>query len=208
MIRAMNKHHATRQKLLDTALELIWTSSYGNVTVDDICKAGGISKSSFYHFFKSKSDLALAAYREHWEQAFPEYNRVFSILVAPLDRLANYCAFIKQDMQRWIDRTGKFPGCPYSLIGMELSTIDETVREEVQIMFSRIVRYLEQTIRDAQREGAIDSQLDPKQTAEDIYSYILGLLLQAKVQNNAALLNRMESTILAMLGTKMTAHAR
>jgi TetR/AcrR family transcriptional repressor of nem operon len=195
----MNKHHATRQKLLDTALELIWTSSYGNVTVDDICQAGKISKSSFYHFFKSKSELALAAYQEHWQQAYPEYNRVFSTLVSPRDRIANYCAFIKQDMQQWVEKTGKFPGCPYSLLGMELSTIDETIRAEVQVMFGRIVRYWQQTILDAQREGSAPASLDPKRTAENVYAYILGLLLQAKVQNNPGLLDQMEPTILALL---------
>jgi TetR/AcrR family transcriptional repressor of nem operon len=83
---------------------------------------------------------------------------------------------------------------------MELSTIDETIRAEVQVMFSRIVRYWEQTILDAQREGSAPASLDPKQTAENVYAYILGLLLQAKVQNNPALLDQMEPTLLAMLG--------
>ncbi len=199
----MNKRHATRQKLLDTALDLIWSSSYGNVTVDDICKAGGISKSSFYHFFNGKSDLALAAYQEHWEHAYPDFNRVFSALVPPLDRLANYCAFIKQGMQAWTDRTGKCPGCPYSLIGMELSTIDEDIRQQVQTMFGRMTRFIEQALRDAQHDGLIERSLNPHQTAEDLYAYILGLLLQAKVQNNPALLDRMEPMLMTMIGAKL-----
>ena len=33
--------HDTKQTLIDTALELIWKSSYGSVSVDDICKAAG-----------------------------------------------------------------------------------------------------------------------------------------------------------------------
>ncbi|MBW4552427.1 MAG: TetR/AcrR family transcriptional regulator [Aphanocapsa sp. GSE-SYN-MK-11-07L] len=199
----MNKCHATRQKLLDTALELIWSSSYGNVTVDDICKAGGISKSSFYHFFKGKSGLALAVYREQWEQSFPNYNRIFSAMVAPLARLSNFCAYIRAGIEESTERLGKCPGCPYSLIGMELSTIDEEIRLQVQTAFGRMVRYLEQTLRDAQHEGLIDPTLDPHQTAEDLYAYILGVLLQAKVQNDVTVLDRIEPRLMAMIGAKV-----
>jgi TetR/AcrR family transcriptional regulator, transcriptional repressor for nem operon len=198
----MDKQHTTRQKLLDTALNLIWSSSYGNVTVDDICKAGGISKSSFYHFFKSKSELAVAAYQSHWEKAASDYNRIFSALVSPLDRLRNYCAYIEYNMQQGIKKTNKMPGCPYSLVGAELSLIDEAMRQQVETMFGGIVRFIEQALRDAQHEGSIDPSIDPHTMAEDLYSFILGLLLQAKVRNDANLLHRLEPTIMAMIGAK------
>jgi TetR/AcrR family transcriptional regulator, transcriptional repressor for nem operon len=201
----MDKQHSTRQKLLDTALNLIWSSSYGNVTVDDICKAGGISKSSFYHFFKSKSDLAVAAYQSHWENAAADYNRIFSALVSPLDRLRNYCAYVEHNMQQEIEKTGKFPGCPYSLVGAELSLTDEAMRQQVQAMFGGIIRFIEQALRDAQHEGTIDRSIDPQTMAEDLYSYVLGLLLQAKVRNDAVLLHRLEPTVMAMIGTKSSA---
>jgi TetR/AcrR family transcriptional regulator, transcriptional repressor for nem operon len=203
----MDKHHTTRQKLLDTAINLIWSSSYGNVTVDDICKAGGISKSSFYHFFKSKSELAVAAYQSHWEKAAADYNCIFSTLVAPLDRLRNYCAYVEHNMQQEIEKTGKMPGCPYSLVGAELSLVDETMRQQVQKMFGGIVRFIEQALRDAQHEGSIDPSLDPHTMAEDLYSFILGLLLQAKVRNDANLLHRLEPTIMAMICSKASAPA-
>jgi TetR/AcrR family transcriptional repressor of nem operon len=195
----MDKQHTTRQKLLDTALNLIWSSSYGNVTVDDICKAGGISKSSFYHFFKSKSELAVTAYQSHWEKSASDYNRIFSALVLPLDRLRNYCTYVEHNMQQGIENIGKMPGCPYSLVGAELSLIDETMRQQVETMFGGIVRFIEQALRDAQYEGSIDPSIDPQTMAEDLYSFILGLLLQAKVRNDANLLHRLEPTIMAMI---------
>jgi TetR/AcrR family transcriptional regulator, transcriptional repressor for nem operon len=198
----MDKQPTTRQKLLDTALNLIWSSSYGNVTVDDICKAGGISKSSFYHFFKSKSELAVAAYQSHWENAAADYNRIFSTLVAPLDRLRNYCAYVEHNMEQGIEKTGKMPGCPYSLVGAELSLVDETMRQQVQKMFGGVVRFIEQALRDAQHEGSIDPSFDPHTMAEDLYSFILGLLLQAKVRNDVKLLHRLEPTIMAMIGAR------
>ncbi|BDA70531.1 transcriptional regulatory protein TetR family [Calothrix sp. PCC 7716] len=198
----MNKQHATRQRLLDIALKLIWASSYGNVTVDDICKAGKISKSSFYHFFKNKSELAVAAYEAHWQKIAPEYNRMFSALLPPLERLANFCAYVENGMRSLADETGKVPGCPYMLAGAELSLIDEDMRLQIQRLFGRITRYIEQALRDAKHEGLIDSNIDPRAMAEDLYAFALGLQLQAKVRNEPELLRRLETTMLIMIGAK------
>ena len=51
----------TRGKLLDAALTVIRTKGYTATTVDDICVAAGVTKGSFFHYFKSKEDLALAS---------------------------------------------------------------------------------------------------------------------------------------------------
>src|SRR5450755_2481076 len=55
------KRTDTKIRLLDAALRTIRTKGYGASTVDDICHAAGVSKGSFFHYFTSKEDLALAA---------------------------------------------------------------------------------------------------------------------------------------------------
>lgn len=47
----------TKQKLLKTSLDLVNKYGYDNVTVDDICSACDVSKGTFYHHFKSKSEV-------------------------------------------------------------------------------------------------------------------------------------------------------
>src|SRR5450755_2427776 len=54
------KRTDTKIKLLNAALRTIRTKGYGASTVDDICHAAGVSKGSFFHYFTSKEDLALA----------------------------------------------------------------------------------------------------------------------------------------------------
>jgi TetR/AcrR family transcriptional repressor of nem operon len=63
----------TKQKLIDTALELILKSSYGSVSVHDICKAADVKKGRFYDFFPSKVDLAIAAMEESYKSLKPLY---------------------------------------------------------------------------------------------------------------------------------------
>ncbi len=55
----------TRTKLLDAAMTVIRAQGYAATTVDDICQAAGVTKGSFFHYFKSKEELAVAA-AEHF----------------------------------------------------------------------------------------------------------------------------------------------
>ena len=64
---------SSRQKLLNAALHVIREQGYAGTTVDDLCAAAGVTKGSFFHHFKSKDDLALAAiayWREMTEGLF------------------------------------------------------------------------------------------------------------------------------------------
>ena len=74
----MKKMSETKEKLLQVGFDLIWDSSYGSVSVDDICKRAGINKGSFYHFFPSKADLVVEAYDAYWQQKRPDMDRIFS----------------------------------------------------------------------------------------------------------------------------------
>jgi len=47
----------TKTKIYNTSVILINERGYEHVTVDDICKACGISKGAFYHHFHSKLDI-------------------------------------------------------------------------------------------------------------------------------------------------------
>lgn len=51
----------SRQRFLDAAVRLIRARGYEAATIDDLCREAGLTKGSFFHHFRSKEDLALAA---------------------------------------------------------------------------------------------------------------------------------------------------
>ncbi len=50
-----------RDRLLDAALTILRTRGYAATTVDEICAAAGVTKGAFFHHFRSKEDLGIAA---------------------------------------------------------------------------------------------------------------------------------------------------
>src|ERR1700744_5234043 len=92
----MGRTSDSRQRLMDAAHELIWNYSYGAVTIDAICERAGVKKGSFYYFFDSKSDLAIAAIEAWWDIRHALIRELFRAEVPPLERIRRYLDFVAQ----------------------------------------------------------------------------------------------------------------
>lgn len=202
----MAKPTDTREKLLQVAFDLIWNQSYGSVSVDHICERARVNKGSFYHFFNSKSELAVEAYEENWREKQPELDRIFSPQNPPLERLSLWCQYIRTRQKQKAEKYGHVCGCPYASLGTELATQDEKIRAKSQEIMDRTIRYLESALRDAGREGMVSLD-DPgiNAGAKRIYATTLGALLYAKVHNDLTILEELELTILNMVGVRKLA---
>src|ERR1700749_4379812 len=110
----MGRTSDAKERLLRVAFDLIWQQSYGSVSVDDICNRAKVKKGSFYHFFPSKSDLAVMAYEEPRQKSRPYYDRTFSPLVPPLERLENYCKHLYESQREKQQKSGRVLGCPFT----------------------------------------------------------------------------------------------
>jgi TetR/AcrR family transcriptional regulator, transcriptional repressor for nem operon len=200
----MGRTSDARERLLQVAFDLIWQQSYGSVSVDNICDRACVKKGSFYYFFPSKSDLAVAAYEEHWQQRRPVYDRVFSPLVPPLERIENYCQTIYENQREKQKKAGRVLGCPFASVACELSTQDERIRQKSQEIFDRSCKYVEAALTDAHKAGLIDTK-DTAGKARAICAFIIGMLLQAKVQNDVEMLKGLAPNVMQLIGVPVSA---
>jgi TetR/AcrR family transcriptional repressor of nem operon len=194
----------TKQKLLNTALELVWENSYGSVSVDDICNRAGVNKGSFYYAFKSKSDLAAAAYEDHWNKKRAFMDGLFSSQIPPLERIEKYCDRIVQDQRAKYEKFGKMCGCPYASIGSELSTQDEQIRRKAHELSERTMRYLASALRDADTEGSVHVK-DPVELARQVFCFANGLVAHAKIENEPNVLKCLKDGVFRLIGASRVA---
>src|SRR5689334_10368230 len=90
----MGRVSDAKERLMEAVRQLIWAGSYGSTTIDQICEKAGVKKGSFYYFFDSKCDLAVAALDEEWQlRRRPELDAIFSPTISPLERLKKYCEY-------------------------------------------------------------------------------------------------------------------
>ena len=197
----MKPESATKTKLLNVAVQMIWESSYGSVSVDDICQRAEIKKGSFYHAFKSKSDLAIAALEHYWDGKRALLDGIFSVQTPPLQRIEAYCDIIVKDQLEKYASFGKLLGCPFCSIGCELSTQDENIRRKIEELNARSMRYIEPTLRELMESGQIPPG-DPKEVSQEFYSYLSGVLLQAKIENNPELVRRLQRGVFHLLNLR------
>src|SRR5207247_10275430 len=117
-----------------------------------------VKKGSFYYFFKSKSELAVAALEKLWRDDWkPRMDELFSPSVDPLARLTSYLEIIYPRAQETFKKTGKVLGCPACSVGSEVSQQEAEVNAKAREIISRKRRYYESAIRDAMADGSIES---------------------------------------------------
>lgn len=201
----MGRTSDTREKLLQAALDLIWSSSFGSVSVDQICERAQVKKGSFYHFFPSKTDLAVAAYEEAWRNhAEPFFASVFRPDVPGLQRITRWCEEIYRLQKESYAATGHVPGCPFSSIASEMATQDERLRRTAEEILEREHAHFERALRDAIDAGAIRPG-DPAAIARMLGTFLLGATLQAKVHNDPELLRSLGTQACELLGATVPA---
>jgi TetR/AcrR family transcriptional repressor of nem operon len=188
-----------REKLTEAAMELIWASGYGATSVDDICAKADVRKGSFYHFFKSKAELEVAALEEHWQRNKQRWNDLFSPSIPPLERFEGYFDYVIRKQAELQKEAGYVLGCPFCSVGSEICTQEVDIREKAQEIMDRYVKYFESAIRDAHAQGVIVAP-DANVRAKMLFAYVQGTMTQARIANSLEPLRQLRAGGMGLLG--------
>ncbi len=180
MTIAMN----TRDRILDAAKSRFHSRSYADVGIKEICDTALIQKGSFYHFFPSKRDLALAVIDEfasEWADGFVA--EAFDPALPPMERIS-YMIDAAYYWQKSVkEKHGKIPGCLFGNLVLEVSTKDDILRARLNAVFEVSKSRFKEALEEAVKLNAIEP-LNTDLTAEAMLAYLEGMILFAKAQND------------------------
>lgn len=172
-----------RQKLLDAALSLIRTKGYTSTTVDDLCDKAGVTKGAFFHHFKSKEALGIAAagYWSEMTDAFFE-GAPYHKHKDPLDRVLGYIDFRKAIL------TGKVPEFT-CLVGTMVQEVYETcpaIRKACDASITAHAAKVEADIVEAIKRHGVRGKWTARSLALHTQAVLQGAFVLAKTKRDAA----------------------
>ena len=197
----MGRVSNAKDRLMKAVGELIWTGSYGSTTIDQICEKAGVKKGSFYYFFDSKADLAVAGIDAEWQKRRAELDALFSPTVPPIERLRKYCEYAYRLQSEIKAQCGCVLGCPLFCLGSEVSTQEHRLQKKIKEILDQKRKYLESAIRDAHATKLIHAP-DPASKARMLYAYYQGLLTEARIQNDLGIFQEAIQGTYELLGAK------
>ncbi|MDX2506994.1 MAG: TetR/AcrR family transcriptional regulator [Gammaproteobacteria bacterium] len=199
----MSKGYETKQRLLDSAQQLMYSRSYSDVGVQEICKDAKVQKGSFYHFFTSKSALTVEVLEQLKMQMIESILLpAFAKDLTPAKRFERFIEYAYQYQVQLKAEYGYVLGCPMGNIALEMSTQDEEIRKKVEILFESIFYVFVDVLDDARLAGEIDADADTTELAQAALAYGEGVLLLAKTKNDPEVVKRLLPHVARLIGLK------
>jgi TetR/AcrR family transcriptional repressor of nem operon len=173
-----------RQKLLDSALSLIRRQGYSSTSVDELCTEAGVTKGAFFHHFKSKDALAVAA-ANHWSErtailfeTAPSHRHS-----DPLDRVLGYLDFRKSILKGEI---AEFT-CLVGTMVQEIYGTNPDIREACEASISGHAATIEADIAAAMKRYRIRAPWTAESLALHTQAVLQGAFILAKAKGGATI---------------------
>jgi TetR/AcrR family transcriptional repressor of nem operon len=172
-----------KSKLLDAALSLIRERGYTATTVDELCAAAGVTKGAFFHHFKSKDELGIAA-AQHWSATTGAFfaNAPYHNLNDPFERLIGYIDFRKDIIEGDI---AQFT-CLVGTMTQEIYGSNPDIRDACAASILSHAATLEPDIEAAMRGRGVDGDFTPASLAAHTQAVLQGAFILAKATGDGA----------------------
>ena len=172
----------SRLKLLEAATDVVRAKGYAATTVDDLCAAAGVTKGSFFHHFKSKEEMVLAAVA-HWGSWTDEVfaSAPYASAADPRDRVFGYLDF-RRDL---LDHTVPQFTCLMGTLVQETYDTHPAVRAACDRGMSTHVANLTRDIEAARLRHAPDAAWSACSVGYFIQAVLQGSFIFAKAKQDA-----------------------
>ena len=177
---------------LERAMQAFWAKGYKATSLDDLCGATGLSRSSLYSAFGGKRALLHQSLARYEEQGVA---RIAAALARPLPIRDAIADFVGELIDRIIAGPGR-AGCFIGNCAAELAGQDRATTARVRMSLARIEATFRDALARAQQRGEIAATADVESLARFLVSSIQGLRLMGKANPDRAALNDIAAVML------------
>lgn len=186
----------TKQMIIEIGAQIIHQKGYHHTGIQEVIKAAGIPKGSFYFYFASKEDFGLQVIdyfnNKHRDMVLPIIGDTSLSPIKRLEKLFDW--FIHRFIE--MDYTC---GCPIGNLSQEMGDLSPAFRNKLKESIDRMVQVIEGLLQEGQEKGEVPGDLDLEEAANFIVSGWHGALIRMKIVKNTEPLENHKRFILHTL---------
>jgi len=168
----------TKQKIIQAGAQIIHRKGYNHTGIQEVLKAAGVPKGSFYFYFKNKEDFGLHVIDFFNNMLLEMVEPVISNKsISPVQRLENlFDMFI--EMFKTLDYTC---GCPIGNLSQEMGDLSPAFSAKLTESVKLMVQMYKDILDEAKGKGQINKRINTRETADFIVSSWHGSLIRMKI---------------------------
>jgi TetR/AcrR family transcriptional regulator, transcriptional repressor for nem operon len=189
---------ASRERIVERAAELFAERGIAGTSLDEVLAAAGAGKGQFYHYFRSRDELAAAAVGQRCAQAVAGLAQALggvSSLAGLEQALAGFIAGFEQ--------LG-LPGCPIGTLATEVAGRNEAARLQAAAGFDAWERLLADALARMRQRGELRADAQPAVLATGLLASIEGGMVLSQTRKDPASLRIAVNAGLAQVRTYLS----
>jgi TetR/AcrR family transcriptional regulator, transcriptional repressor for nem operon len=171
---------ASRERIVERAAELFAERGIAATTVDEVLAAAGAGKGQFYHYFRSRDELAAAAVGHRCAQVVAGLAQALggvSSLAGLEQALAGFIAGFEQM---------GLPGCPIGTLATEVAGRNEDARLQAAAGFDAWERLLAGALERMRQRGELRADAESALLAAGLLASIEGGMVLSQARKDIA----------------------
>jgi TetR/AcrR family transcriptional repressor of nem operon len=178
----MQQGENSRAALVEHGTQLMLRSGYAATGLNELLKAAGVPKGSFYNHFDSKEAFGVELVQRYYDA---QDRLLVSLLTqtdrSPLERLRSYFDVL---LQRAVDTSPPERGCLLGMLALEMSGSSEPLRASLSDVLRRWQARVAELLRQAQIAGELAPEQDPQPLAAMLLDGWEGALMRARASGD------------------------
>lgn len=183
------------ESALDRAMQVFWAKGYEATSLDDLCEATGLSRSSLYGTFGDKRQLLLRSLDYYIDRG---NSRVAAAMSRPVPVREALAGLLRDFVDTIVAGPGR-RGCFVGNCAAELARHDRQAMVRVRRALARNDAIFCEALGRAKSNGELSEKADPEALARFLTTALQGLRLVGKANPDRAALSDIAAVILRCL---------